>query len=345
MPLWKKRVDVHGWFEMQKNQRSASRQLDARLRQQQAEDEAVPVRQGVGAIPGREIAQGFALRLFPVRAFLQECGDSEERIEPAARLIDGLRNEIGGKRLHKLLLRPGLVRIAPLRELHRAAVVPAVDDLRHAAHFAAALVAAEKRPVDPGLVQLEIVRQFGAVRRAGEQFLLAADGCGMPAAAAPDRQRRPPVAFAGERPVHVRLKEIAETPVADMLREPLDRPVVLQHLLFDRRRPDVPCGTRVIEQRAGAAPAVGIVVGVGLGLHEQLPRLQFLDDEGVGVLDEHPGPGRHALVERAVRPHGIDEGQIVFHADVVVVLAEGGRDVDDAAARVQPDEVAGDDAR
>ena len=62
----------------------------------------------------------------------------------------------------KLLVRAGLVRIAPLGERHRAGVEPAVDHFGHAAHPGArGLGRIVGDGVDVRLVDLQVVGQLG----------------------------------------------------------------------------------------------------------------------------------------------------------------------------------------
>src|SRR5947208_1792794 len=82
-----------------------------------------------------------------------------------------------------------LAPISPLRERHRATVVPAVDDLGHAAHLSAGGEGGVVSDcIDIGLMDLQVVREarlgflsgvpdFGAGNaRPSEQFFIAADG-------------------------------------------------------------------------------------------------------------------------------------------------------------------------
>ena len=93
-----------------------------------------------------------------------------ERVEPAAGLIHGLRNEIRRKRVIKRGLL--LERIMPLRERHGAGVEPHVDEFGNPLHVAAA-PAFQNDVVDVGLVQIKRLRQFGAF---AAKFLDAAHG-------------------------------------------------------------------------------------------------------------------------------------------------------------------------
>ena len=71
------------------------------------------------------------------RAAEEDGRDGEQRIEPAARLIDRLRNEICGEGLfEEIFVLEGIV---VLREGHGTRIEPAVDDLGRALHLAAAL--------------------------------------------------------------------------------------------------------------------------------------------------------------------------------------------------------------
>ena len=68
------------------------------------------------------------------------------------------------------------------------------------------------------------------------QFVVAADGFHLAGLLAfPDRQRRAPVAFAGEGPVDVRFEKLAEAAVLDVLRQPIDFRVVREHVVFELR--------------------------------------------------------------------------------------------------------------
>ena len=99
--------------------------------QHEAEHNAVAVGVRVG-----DLSNG-ALGVVLLGAVLaeQERADRQQAVEPAAGLVEGLADEVGGELLLKVL--GVLVRVAPLGEGHRAAVVPAVDDLRHALHLRA----------------------------------------------------------------------------------------------------------------------------------------------------------------------------------------------------------------
>src|SRR4029077_572712 len=116
----------------------------------------------------------------------------EQGVEPAAGLVLGLADVVGGEaRLD--LLHP-LEGIMKLGEGHRAAVVPGVDHRADPLHLPAAALAAEGDLVDVGTVEV-----VWALSPVPDQVLFRADAGHRLAAlpgAAPDRQRRAPVAVA-----------------------------------------------------------------------------------------------------------------------------------------------------
>jgi len=101
-------------------------------------------------------------------ASLDERGHGQKAVEPAARLVDGLADEVGREALCELLL--VLERVVPLAERHGPGVEPGVDDLGGGVAFFAALRAAQHDVVDvrpvavPGL-QAPAPSPSGAARR------------------------------------------------------------------------------------------------------------------------------------------------------------------------------------
>ncbi len=179
----------------------------------------------------------------------------------------------------------------------------------------------------------------------------------VPARAAPDGQRRAPVALARERPVDVVAEPVAEAPVLDVRRVPVDGLVRVEQLLAELRRRDVPRRFRVVEQRRAAAPAVRVGVLVVLDAQQQAACVEVLDQlaRQRRVLDEAPGVGlavaaARALVVGAVRLDGVVESarvvaeeQLGGRGDTVVVLAERRREVHDAGSVLGRDELVEED--
>src|SRR3954447_475058 len=96
--------------------------------------------------------------------------------------------------------------------------------------------------------------------------------------AAPDWQRRAPVALARERPVDVALEPVAEAPVLDVLGVPVDALVLAQHRVAHGGGLHVPARLRVVEERSTAAPAVRVGVLVGDVLEQPAGLAQSFDD-------------------------------------------------------------------
>ena len=82
-------------------------------------------------------------------AVVEQRRDRDQRVEPAARLIKRLADEVGRERARVELL--VLKRSVVLGKRHRARVKPDVDHLADTAHLAAAL-AGERQLVDVGAV-------------------------------------------------------------------------------------------------------------------------------------------------------------------------------------------------
>ena len=258
--------------------------------------------------------------------------DGQQRVEPAARLVDRLADVVGREALPEVLL--VLVRRVPLGERHRPRVEPHVDHLGHPAQRLAA-----GRRGDLDVVRVRPVRVLepdaAELLELGER----ADRHRLAGLVAPDGQRGAPVALARDRPVDVVLQPLAHAAVLDVLRVPVDRLVGGQQAVAQRRGADVPGRLGVVEQRRPAAPAVRVRVQVGLLLEEPPALAQVVDDAAVGVLDPLAGEPAHALLEGAVELDRVDDGDPLLLPDPEVVLAERDRGVDHAGAVLGADEV------
>ncbi len=177
-----------------------------------------------------------------------------ERVEPAARLVDRLGDEVGGEPLgeHRLAAAE-LGVVAPLRERHRAGVVPRVDHLLDARRGLAALRARERHVVDRRSVRVDVAHvasgEIAELRRASRSRSGDRPRTARSAAACPSS------ALARDRPVHVVLQPVAVAPVLDVVGDPVHGVVHLEQALLHRGRPDVPGGPRVIQERGAASPA------------------------------------------------------------------------------------------
>ena len=145
--------------------------------------------------------------------------DRQQRVEPAAGLVDGLADEVGregGGRRRSV----GAVgeRVVVLGRGHGPRVEPGVEHRGHPGHRCRRTVggAGEGDVVDVGPVQVELGEVApGELRQLGDRAdaVLVAGGV-----AAPDGQRGAPVAVTGEGPVDVALEPLAEAAVLDEAR-------------------------------------------------------------------------------------------------------------------------------
>ena len=279
----------------------------------------------------------------------QRRGQHVQRVEPAAGLAVVLDDEVA----RVVVLEPlgVLERVVHLRERHGARLEPAVQHLRHPAHRRATGRVVRVGPgevVDEGPVQvggphaevaLQLVERAVDVRaRVGRVV------------AHPHRDRRAPVAVAGDRPVDRVLQPLAELAVLDVRGHPGDLAVQLDHPVAERRDLHEPRVHRPLDERVAAAPAVRVRVVVGLvaqerAEHERLRALlEVADDLVVGVEDEHALVRGHGGVERAVGADRHDHLDARRVRDDLVLLTERGRDVDEAGAVLGGDVVGGEHA-
>ena len=195
--------------------------------------------------------------------------------------------------------------IPPLREGHRAGVVPGIDHLGNPARLLSALGAREDDLVDRGAVRIEIREVPTSVRA---ELRERSDHREVHRRTSPDRQRRAPIAFPRERPVDVVLEPVAETPVTDVLGMPIDGVVHGEETLLHRGGADVPRGPRVIEERGLTAPAERVRVRDRPGAEQPAATREILDDRGVRVLDEQPADElRPEFGEPPVVPDGLED--------------------------------------
>ncbi|OQB89515.1 MAG: hypothetical protein BWX83_01107 [Candidatus Cloacimonetes bacterium ADurb.Bin117] len=213
----------------------------------------------------------------------------------------------------------------PLREGHGATVEPAVDHFLGAVHAAAAFRASELHVVDVRPVQFYVFGHRGAVFQfaALHQFTDGAHGALFAAVFAdPDVQRRAPETVSGKGPVNVVGQPFAEAFFAHEARIPVDLAVLLQQLFLELGGADVPAFTGIVDEQVFAAPAVGIAVFNLFAAVEVAAFLQAADDVFVRGFHEDAGPGFDQMVEFAFGIHRLDERQVIFEAEGIVVRSE-----------------------
>ena len=84
-------------------------------------------------------------------------------------------------------------------------------------------------------------------------------------------------------------------------------------------------------------------MAIGPHVVHQPPPLQFLNDQGIGVLDEETPPGGDGADEGPFGIHRLQDGQVVLLAHLQVLGAEGGGHVHHPRALLGGHEVAGHD--
>ena len=246
------------------------------------------------------------------------CGKG---IEPAAGLVYGLADKVGGVAALKLIL--VFKGIVPLGEGHGAGIEPAVYDHRLAAHGAAALALPGER-IHIGLMQLDV---FVAAGKLGE-LLTAADDVYLAALVAyPYGQGGAPVALPGDAPVYYVLQEVAHAAFLDGFGDPVDTAVVVYQPVLYLGHGYEPGGAGIVDKRRVAAPAEGVAVLKPGGGKEKAALVQILEHHGIGLLYEYAVPGG-AAAHFALGIHHLNKGQVVFLAYPVIVLAEGGSVMD-----------------
>ena len=205
-----------------------------------------------------------------------------------------------------------------------------------------AALAVDADVVDPGPVQLlqaHPARWWPA---------RAAPGCGadhghVAVLAEVERQRQAPVALAADAPV-AHVAQPVLHPLAVLRRRPLDAAGGLDHRLAHLVAADEPLVHQPVDQLGAAAPADGVAVGDLARLDHPAPLPQVLDDLLRGVAGVAAVQPAEALVEGARLVHRHDRGQALAHAQLEVLGAAAGRDVDDARALVHRDLVPADNA-
>ena len=260
------------------------------------------------------------LRIASILIAKQQRADRQQAVEPTARLVECLADEVG----RKLLFEPLAIRmgVSPLRKRHGAGVVPAVNDLRYAAHPAAphkGRVVGDG--IDVRLVHAQVVRQLGLLpfgllphlqpRRAGfgQEFRVAGHRLHVARLVThPDRQRRAPVALARQCPVDVGLEEISESPVANVFGQPANLAIVGEHPILELGRANEPALAGILDQGVVFCPPAERILVEVLLAHQQQARFAQLEYQIlVRVFDPPSLVVRHFAGEAPVRAHRAEQ--------------------------------------
>lgn len=286
-------------------------------------------------------------------------------IEPAAGLVEGFADEVGGELFGEGL--GMLVGVSPLSEGHCAAVVPAVDDFGDAGHTTERIewgLVGDR--IDVGFMDFEVFDEIGVFGFGsepdfgplqvgfGEEFVVGADGfLSAGFIAFPDGERGAPIAFAGEGPIDVGFEEVAETTIANMFREPANATIVGEHGLFEASGADEPAFAGILDEGVVVgAPAEGVIVEILFLVEEFSFVAEAAGDEFVGIFDPSAGVVGGFGGEFAIGTNGADEfrtlagleARLFVGEDFEVDFTEGGREVDESGAGVGGNEGCGHNA-
>ena len=258
-----------------------------------------------------------------------------QRVEPAAGLIEALGDEVGREVALDVVLLARVEGVVVLRVGHRARFEPAVEDLLDPTHRAArGLGRGEAELVDALAVQVGQRAGFEPTQAFELGDRTDADHVAGVLVAAPDRQRRAPIAVAREVPVAGCGQPIAKARAADPLGHPVDLGVVGQQVVVHVLDPHEPGRDRHVQERLVGPVAVRVRVLERVAVDQRVLALEPLDDRGIGRLRSHPGELADARVEHAVEVHRPDDRQALALAGLEVVFAVRGRLVDDPGAGV-----------
>ncbi len=246
----------------------------------------------------------------------EQGGDSQQGVEPAT----GLIHSLGDKVCRIALIEDFLVlkRIMPLGKRHGTGVKPAVNNLWHTLHLAAALWALDGNSVDIWTMKLDFL---WAVVGHGLQLCNGTDGVLMAAGAFPYVQRSTPITVAADAPILYVLQPLPKATLADGVRNPVDGVVVGNELFLYGGHLDEPGLPSIVNQRSIATPAVWIAMLELWCLKELAALLQVVQNQWICILDEGAGPvgfcGHIALgINKLYKRH------IVVTANPSIVLTE-----------------------
>jgi len=179
-------------------------------------------------------------------------------VEPAPGLIHRFADEI----CRELLLECIRVfkRIMPLRNRHGTGIEPHINQFRNPIHLPTTFFTTPAEFIHVRAMQIQVAEiasyPFRQLSHRADTFLR------MALITFPDRQRRSPITFASQRPVHIIGQPVAKPAILDVTGIPVDFIVQRHKAVFKLAGTDIPGGTGIIQKRCITTPAEGIRVGV-----------------------------------------------------------------------------------
>ena len=170
---------------------------------------------------------------------------------------------------------------------HCPAVKPAVDDFRHTVHFLSTMRTLDRHRVDEWTMQFDVIR---TVVWHGFQLFDTSDRMHMSAFTLPYVEWCSPVTVTADSPVLHILKPVSETSFSDAFRNPVDRIVISDQILFDFCHLDEPWLTRIVDQWCITSPAVRIAVLKVRCSKQKSSLLQIFQYHRIYFLTESPCP-------------------------------------------------------
>ena len=145
----------------------------------------------------------------------------------------------------------------------------------------------------------------------------------------PDVEGSTPVTVTADAPVLNIFKPVTEAALADAFGNPVNGVVILDKVILNGGHLDEPGFSCVIDEGGVASPAEGIIV-LELGCGEEFSVFIEVDEDiDIGILDELACVGSF-LGHIALAVNELNEGEVVFSADLCVILTECGSDMNDA---------------
>ena len=137
----------------------------------------------------------------------------------------------------------------------------------------------------------------------------------------PNIQWSTPVTVTADSPVLNIFQPVSETPFSDTLRNPVDRIVICNQIVFDIRHLDEPGFSRIVDQRCITSPAMWITVFKLRSVEEKSAAFQILQYFRIGLLYKQSGK-RSRLSHISFFINKLYKRKIIFPAYLCIVLTK-----------------------